>query len=89
MSGPRPDVPAAFGDQVQEQLGKTLGIVAATAKELGIAIGDDLKAMLDAHSVSFSGGTISLHDEDACLNANERLERIGMEIDAGKKPSVA
>ncbi len=58
------DARAAFGDEVQDQLGETLGIVAATAKELGIPIGENLKAMLDAHSVSFSGGTIALHDED-------------------------
>ena len=58
------DARAAFGDDVQEQLGETLAIVAATAAELGIPIGANIKAMLDAHSVSFSGGTISLHDED-------------------------
>jgi len=58
------DARAAFGDEVQGQLGETLGIVAATAKELGIPIGDNIKAMLDAHSVSFNGGTISLHDEE-------------------------
>ena len=54
---------AAFGEEAQDQLGETLGIVATTAKELGIPIGKNIKAMLDAHSVSFSGGTISLHDE--------------------------
>jgi putative ATP-dependent endonuclease of OLD family len=58
------DARAAFGDEVQGQLGETLSIVATTAKELGIPIGENIKAMLDAHSVSFSGGTISLHDED-------------------------
>jgi len=58
------DARAAFGDEAQGQLGETLGIVATTAKELGIPIGENIKAMLDAHSVSFSGGTISLHDED-------------------------
>lgn len=58
------DARNAFGDQAQDQLGETLGIVAATAKDLGIPIGEDITAMLDAHSVSFSGGTISLHDED-------------------------
>ena len=57
------DARAALGDQVQGQLGETLGIVAATAKELGIPLGENIKAMLDTHSVSFSGGTISLHDE--------------------------
>jgi hypothetical protein len=55
---------AAFGDEAQDQLGETLDIVAATGKELGIPIGENIKAMLDAHSVSFSGGTISLHDEN-------------------------
>lgn len=58
------DARAAFGDQAQGQLSETLGVVVATAKELGIPIGENIKAMLDAHSVSFSGGTISLHDED-------------------------
>ena len=57
------DARAAFGDEAQSQLGETLGIVATTAKDLGIPIGENIKAMLDAHSVSFSGGTISLHDE--------------------------
>ena len=35
-----------------------------TASELGINMGGPLKAMLDAHSVSFSGGTIALHGQD-------------------------
>jgi putative ATP-dependent endonuclease of the OLD family len=42
---------AVFGDEAEEQLGETLRIVAETAKELGIPIGDKVKAMLDAHSV--------------------------------------
>jgi hypothetical protein len=58
------DARVAFGADAQEQLGETLGIVATTAKELGIPIGENVKALLDAHSVSFSGGTISLHDEN-------------------------
>jgi putative ATP-dependent endonuclease of OLD family len=57
------DARAAFGNEAQNQLGETLGIVATTARELGIPIGTNVKAMLDAHSMSFSGGTISLHDE--------------------------
>lgn len=57
------DARAAFGEEAQGQLGETLAIVATTAKELGIPIGENIKAMLDAHSVSFSGGTISLHDK--------------------------
>lgn len=55
---------AAFGDLAEAQLGETLRIVEATATELGIPIGEGLKAMLDAHSVSFSGGTIALHGSD-------------------------
>lgn len=55
---------AAFGEGAQTQLEETLEIVAETARKLGIAIGDSPKAMLDAHSVSLSGGTITLHDED-------------------------
>jgi putative ATP-dependent endonuclease of OLD family len=54
----------AFGDAAEEQLGATLQIVTETAAELGIATGGSLKAMLDAHSVSFSGGTIALHGQD-------------------------
>jgi putative ATP-dependent endonuclease of OLD family len=54
---------AAFGEQAAEQLVATLAIVEETASELGIPYGNELKAMLDSHSISFSGGTISLHDE--------------------------
>ena len=54
----------AFGNAADAQLGATLRTVEQTAKELGIPIGDGLKAMLDAHTVSFSGGTIALHGSD-------------------------
>jgi putative ATP-dependent endonuclease of the OLD family len=57
------DARAAFGDQAEKQLSETLGIVAATAAELGVPVGKGVRAMLDAHSVSFSGGTISLHSD--------------------------
>jgi putative ATP-dependent endonuclease of OLD family len=53
-----------FGNLAQKQLAKTLAIVGDTARDLGIAIGGSPKALLDAHSVSFSGGTIALHSED-------------------------
>jgi len=55
---------ATFGELADDQLGATLRIVEATSKDLGIPIGDGLKAMLDAHSVSFSGGMIALHGSD-------------------------
>lgn len=58
------DARKAFGNLADAQLGETLKIVAETARELGIPAGDTLKAMLDAHSVSFSGGTVALHGDD-------------------------
>lgn len=58
------DARNAFGDAAEEQLGGTLQIVTETAESLGIPTGGKLKAMLDAHSVSFSGGTIALHGAD-------------------------
>ena len=54
----------AFGADAGAQLQETLGKVAAVAKSLGVPVGQTVQAMLDAHSVSFGGGTISLHDED-------------------------
>lgn len=57
------DARSTFGDQAEQQLGDTLGIVTATAQELGVHIGAKARALLDSHSVSFGGGTISLHNE--------------------------
>jgi len=57
------DARSAFGDQAEQQLGEALGIVTATAQELGVHIGAKAKALLDSHSVSFGGDTISLHNE--------------------------
>lgn len=57
------DVRAAFSEDAAKQLGGTLEVVTQTAKELGVPVGSSVKAMLDAHSVSFVGGTVSLHDE--------------------------
>ena len=55
---------AAFGKEASESLPKALDVVATTANKLGVPSGGFVSAMLDAHSVSFSGGTISLHDAD-------------------------
>jgi hypothetical protein len=54
---------AAMGEEAGLQLEETLEIVTRTANDLGISVGKSAKAMLDIESVSFSGGTISLHDE--------------------------
>lgn len=52
-----------FGNQAEQQLGDALGIVSATAQELGVNIGSRARALLDSQSVSFGAGTISLHNE--------------------------
>ena len=57
------DVRAVFGERAKEQLAQSLELVTATARSLGVPVGAEAKAMLDASSISFSGGTISLHDE--------------------------
>lgn len=87
------DARAAFGDLADKQLGETLKIVADTARELGIPAGDKLKAMLDAHSVSFGGGTIALHGDDGVpLRAlgvgSTRLLVAGLQRKAAKESSV-
>jgi len=53
----------AFGEQAAAGLPKALGIVKETAAQLGVPVGDRVSALLDSTSVSFSGGTIALHDE--------------------------
>ncbi|MDH7794890.1 MULTISPECIES: ATP-binding protein [unclassified Beijerinckia] len=58
------DARSAFGDDAEKQLGETLRIVGEAATELGINVGDKVRALLDTHSATFGGGTISLHDED-------------------------
>jgi len=87
------DARLAFGNAAEAQLGATLQIVTQTAEELGIATGGPLKAMLDAHSVSFTGGTIALHGPDGVpLRAlgvgSTRLLLTGLQRKAAAKASV-
>lgn len=53
----------SFGADADKKLGKALGIVTVVAADLGIHVGAKAKAELEAHSVSVTAGTISLHDE--------------------------
>lgn len=53
----------SFGDEAEKQLEDALGIVNKAAGELGIRIGEKAKALLDTHSVSVSGGSIALHND--------------------------
>ncbi|EQB04016.1 ATP-dependent nuclease [Sphingobium baderi] len=87
------DARKAFGDLADAQLGETLKIVADTARELGIPAGEKLKAMLDAHSVSFGGGTVALHGDDGIpLRAlgvgSTRLLVAGLQRKAAQESSV-
>ena len=56
------DARGAFGDDAELQLEETLRLVGEAASELGIDVGDKIRALLDAHSVTFSGGSVSLPD---------------------------
>jgi putative ATP-dependent endonuclease of OLD family len=83
----------AFGDIADKQLATTLGIVGDTARELGIDIGKHPRALLDAHSVSFSGGTIALHNEDGIPlrglgTGSARLLVAGLQRKAAKEATV-
>ena len=87
------DARAAFGDQAEAQLQDTLAIVKTTAQELGVPIGNSVKAMLDTHSVSFTGGTISLHNADGIplrsLGAgSSRLLVTGLQRKAAERASI-
>lgn len=55
---------AQFGDKASANLKETLKLVSETARDLGIETGGEVSAMLDAASVSFTSGAISLHDAD-------------------------
>jgi hypothetical protein len=57
------DARLAFGQKAESGLPIALRAVLETAQQLGVPVGAAVKAMLDAHSVSFSGGTIALHDD--------------------------
>ncbi|MFM0255791.1 ATP-dependent nuclease [Paraburkholderia sediminicola] len=56
------DARRVFGTEADQHLSGALETVKTTANELGIPVGAAPHAMLDAHSVSFNGGTIALHD---------------------------
>lgn len=54
----------SFGDTAGDQLEDTLSIITDAAQALGVDVGGTVRAMLDAHSVNFSGSTISLHSSE-------------------------
>ncbi len=54
----------SFGKDADKMLGDALDIVTQVAGSLGIDVGTKAKAEIEAHSVSVTAGTISLHDEN-------------------------
>lgn len=84
----------AFGDKADGQLKDAIQIVTATAKELGIPVGNTATAMLDIHSVTFASGSISLHDEmgiplKGMGTGSKRLLTAGLHRKASKSKSIA
>jgi predicted ATPase len=87
------DARRAFGDKAEQQLGEALKIVTETAQELGVHIGTKAKALLDSQSVSFGGGTISLHNESGIPLRNlgigsARLLVAGLQRKAAERASI-
>lgn len=87
------DARSTFGDEAEQQLGEALAIVTTTAQELGVHIGAKARALLDSHSVSFGGGTISLHNENGIpLRSlgvgSTRLLVAGLQRRAASKASI-
>ncbi len=53
-----------FDQKGPKELDEPLKIVAAAARDMGVPVGAAVQALIDAGSVTFTGGTISLHDEE-------------------------
>jgi len=82
-----------FGDDAEEQLRETLKVVTETARELGVDVGAKVRALLDAHAVSFTDGAISLHNEEGIPLrglgvGSTRLLIAGLQRKASEKSSL-
>src|SRR5262249_47785685 len=87
------DARLAFGDNAESQLSSTLAEVTAAATELGIDVRDRVRALLDAHSVSFGAGTIALHNAAGVPLrglgvGSSRLLTAGLQRKAAKQSSM-
>lgn len=54
----------AFDQKELKDLDGPLKLVTTAAGEMGVPVGAAVQALIDAGSISFTGGTISLHDDD-------------------------
>lgn len=87
------DARIGFGEKAGVQLKTTLETVTKTATDLGVPIGKSAKALLDAHSVSFGDGAVSLHSESGIPLRNlgtgsARLLLAGLHREAASKASI-
>ena len=84
---------AGFGTKAAPQLAATLKTVTDTANGLGVSVGSRATALLDAHSVSFGDGAISLHNAAGiplrCLGTGStRLLIAGLHRAAGNTANI-
>lgn len=63
LAGAARSARATFGVQAGPQLAQTLQVVTQTATSLGVPVGNNAQALLDAHSISIGDGDIALHSE--------------------------
>ncbi|MCF5135229.1 AAA family ATPase [Pseudomonas lactis] len=85
---------ATFGNQAGPQLAETLRIVTEKATALGVPVGTQAQALLDAHAVSISDGAIALHDEwgvplRSLGTGSSRLLVAGLQRAAAQRASIA
>jgi putative ATP-dependent endonuclease of the OLD family len=84
---------SSFGETADQQLEATLGIVTKTAAALGVQVGGSARALLDAHSVSFGDGAISLHSKNGVPlrglgTGSSRLLVAGLQREAASTASI-
>jgi len=87
------DAREAFGTQAEAQLAETLALVDKVSTSLGVQLHGGAHAYLDARSVSFSGGTVSLHDGRGVPltgmgTGSSRLLVAGLQREAAPRASI-
>jgi putative ATP-dependent endonuclease of OLD family len=85
---------ASFGAEAKASLETTLATVAAVSEQIGVDLGEGPLALLDAHGVSFTGGTIALHNADGVPLRNlglgsARLLVAALQLEAGQTGTIA
>lgn len=83
----------AFNEKETEELEEPLAVITKAALQLGVPVGASVRALIDAGSVTFSGGAISLHDQDGVpLRAlglgSTRLLIAGLQREASQRSSM-